>query len=215
MLRKFAHIPIFIGRDYFYKYIKYNRKEDTMNIGDKLSELRKKKGLSQEELAEQLSVTRQTISKWELNETSPNINQAKELSKLFNVSLDEMAGNGINDILSNKINKNYKILKIIMSFNIIMLILLLFIFITIFFTIAMSLDYFTVTPSGQSIEFPCFKNDNLVQFDYIINMDMNGNIKSVQGEEVVNFSKYSDGNELATAINDYYENIGGRCGTVK
>ena len=185
-----------------------------MNIGDKLVELRKKKGLSQEDLAENLNVTRQTIYKWELNETSPNINQAKEISKLFNVSLDELVGNNISDILINKMNKNDKSLKVIMSFNIVMLILLLFIFITIFFTIAMSLDYFSVSPTGQGIEFPCFNNDNSMRYDYAINMDMDGNILSIQGEEVVDFSMYNDGNELAAAINNYYETIGGSCGTI-
>lgn len=185
-----------------------------MNIGDKLVELRKKKGLSQEELAEKLNVTRQTISKWKLNQTSPNISQAKEISRLFNVSLDELVSNNINDILITKINKNDKSLKVIMSFNIVMLILLLFVFITIFFTIAMSLDYFSVSPTGQGIEFPCFNSDNSMRYEYAINMDMDGNILSVQGEEVIDFSMYSDGNELAAAINLYYESIGGRCGTL-
>ena len=185
-----------------------------MNIGDKLVELRKKTGLSQEELAEKLNVTRQTISKWELNETSPNISQAKEISKLFNVSLDELTHNNISDILINKMNKNDKSLKVIMIFNIVMLVLLLFIFITIFFTIAISLDYFSVTPTGQAIEFPCFNSDNSAVYDYTINMDMNGNILSIYGDEVIDFSMYSDGNELAGAINSYYENIGGKCGTL-
>lgn len=186
-----------------------------MNIGDKLVELRKKKGLSQEELAEKLDVTRQTISKWELNETSPNINQAKEISKLFNVSLDELVGNNISDILINKMNKNDKSLKVIMSFNIVMLILLLFIFITIFFTIAMSLDYFSVSPTGQGIEFLCFNSDNSMRYDYAIKMDLDGNILSVQGEDVIDFSLYSDGNDLAGAITSYYESIGGKCGTLE
>ena len=185
-----------------------------MKIGNKIATLRKKKGLSQEEIADKLNVTRQTISKWELNETSPNINQAKEISKLFNISLDELVGNNINDILINKINKNDKSLKVIMSFNIVMLILLLLVFITIFFTIAMSLDYFSVSPTGQGIEFPCFNSDNSMRYDYAINMDMDGNILSVQGEEVIDFSKYNDGNDLASAITSYYEDIGGKCGTL-
>ena len=184
-----------------------------MNIGDKLVELRKKKGFSQEDLAEKLDVTRQTISKWELNETSPNISQAKEISRLFNVSLDEFCGNNISDILINKMNKNDKSLKVIMTFNIFMLILLFFIFITIFFTVAMSLDYFSVSPTSQGIEFPCFNSDNSMRYDYAINMDMDGNIISVVGEKVIDFSKYSDGNTLASAIGNYYESIGGKCGT--
>ena len=59
-------------------------------MNEKLSELRKKNNLTQEELAEKLNVSRQTISKWELGETSPNISQAHEISKLFNISLDEL-----------------------------------------------------------------------------------------------------------------------------
>ena len=49
-----------------------------MEIGNKILELRKKANLSQEQLAEKINVTRQTISKWELNETTPDIKQAKE-----------------------------------------------------------------------------------------------------------------------------------------
>ena len=47
-----------------------------MNLGNKIGYLRKKKNLSQEELAEMIGVTRQTISKWELGDTTPDINQA-------------------------------------------------------------------------------------------------------------------------------------------
>ena len=57
---------------------------------DKLSKLRKGKNLTQEALAEKLNVTRQTISKWELGETSPNIEQVKEIAKVFNVSIDSL-----------------------------------------------------------------------------------------------------------------------------
>ena len=78
----------------------------------------------------------------------------------------------------------------------------------------MSLDYFSVSPTGQGIEFPCFNSDNSMRYDYAINMDMDGNILSIQGEEVIDFSMYSDGNELAGAITSYYESIGGRCGTL-
>ena len=49
-----------------------------MEIGNRILELRKESKLSQEQLAEKMNVTRQTISKWELNETTPDIKQAKE-----------------------------------------------------------------------------------------------------------------------------------------
>ena len=61
-----------------------------MKFNENLIMLRKKAGLSQEELGYKLNVTRQTISKWETNETLPDIYQAKRLSKLYNLSLDEL-----------------------------------------------------------------------------------------------------------------------------
>lgn len=64
-----------------------------MDIGKNILKLRKKQGLSQEQLAEKMGVTRQTISNWELEESSPDIKQAKELSKIFNVSLDQLVNN--------------------------------------------------------------------------------------------------------------------------
>ena len=60
------------------------------NLGNKIMKLRKSQALSQEELGEQLNVTRQTVSKWELGETTPEINKLKEMAKIFNVSVDEL-----------------------------------------------------------------------------------------------------------------------------
>ncbi len=50
-----------------------------MNLGNKILQLRKKNGLSQEQLGEKVEVTRQTISNWELGETTPNPEQLKKL----------------------------------------------------------------------------------------------------------------------------------------
>lgn len=60
-----------------------------MNLGNNLFQARKKAGLSQEAVAEKLGVSRQTISKWETDETVPDIYQAKRLAKLYHLSLDE------------------------------------------------------------------------------------------------------------------------------
>ncbi|WP_330362499.1 helix-turn-helix transcriptional regulator [[Clostridium] dakarense] len=51
-------------------------------------DLRKKSGLSQEEVAEKLNVSRQTVSKWETDQTVPELTKAKLLSQLYNVSYD-------------------------------------------------------------------------------------------------------------------------------
>ena len=61
-----------------------------MNLGNNLFQARKKAGLSQESVAEKLGVSRQTISKWETDETIPDIYQTKKLAKLYNLTLDEL-----------------------------------------------------------------------------------------------------------------------------
>ena len=61
-----------------------------MRLGESLFQARKKRGLSQEAVAEQLGVSRQTISKWETDETLPDIRQSKRLSVLYGLSLDEL-----------------------------------------------------------------------------------------------------------------------------
>ena len=61
-----------------------------MNFGKKLLDARKNMNLSQEEVAEKLNITRQTVSKWESNETVPNINQVKLLAKIYKISLEEL-----------------------------------------------------------------------------------------------------------------------------
>ena len=61
-----------------------------MNLGNNLLQARKKAGLSQEMVAEKLGVSRQTISKWETDETIPDIYQSKKLAKLYNLTLDEL-----------------------------------------------------------------------------------------------------------------------------
>jgi len=85
-----------------------------MELGEKILELRKKMNFSQEELAEKVNVTRQTISKWELGETCPDIKQAKELSKIFSISLDEMVGNDISEVVVEKVSNTEKLAGLIL-----------------------------------------------------------------------------------------------------
>lgn len=61
-----------------------------MKFNERLIELRKKEGLSQEELGYKLNVTRQTVSKWELGQTTPEMDKLVEMSKVFNISVDEL-----------------------------------------------------------------------------------------------------------------------------
>lgn len=61
-----------------------------MEFNNRLYELRKRKGLSQEELANKLNVSRQTVSKWELGDTTPDMEKLVAISDLFEVTLDEL-----------------------------------------------------------------------------------------------------------------------------
>jgi transcriptional regulator with XRE-family HTH domain len=61
-----------------------------MEFNEKLQELRKKKGLTQEELGEALFVSRTAISKWESGRGYPNIDSLKDIAKFFSVSIDEL-----------------------------------------------------------------------------------------------------------------------------
>ena len=63
-----------------------------MNTKEVLYELRTKNGLSQDDLAEKVFVTRQVVSRWENGETVPNTETLKQLSKLFNVSINTLLG---------------------------------------------------------------------------------------------------------------------------
>ena len=101
-----------------------------MNLGNKITELRKKNSLSQEDVAEKVGVTRQTISKWELEETTPDIKQAKELSKIFNVSLDELTDNDVKNILVDKVSNTERlagmIIKILKGIGIFFIVIIIF-----------------------------------------------------------------------------------------
>lgn len=62
------------------------------SLGERLVELRKKHGYSQQEIADRLSVTRQTISNWECGQGAPALDKAAELAAIYRISLDELAG---------------------------------------------------------------------------------------------------------------------------
>ena len=75
-----------------------------MKLGENILKLRKQNGLSQEQLGEQIGVTRQTISNWELNETTPNPEKLNALSKVLRVSLDELLDNEVEGVLMKKVS---------------------------------------------------------------------------------------------------------------
>ena len=63
-----------------------------MEFKDHFLKLRERRGLSQQEVAEQLNVTRQAVSRWERGETTPNVDTLKQISRLMDVSLNTLLG---------------------------------------------------------------------------------------------------------------------------
>ena len=77
-----------------------------MKFGDKLVGLRKKNGLSQEELAEKLGVSRQSVSKWESNNAYPETDKIVQICNLFDCSMDDLINDQITDL--NQIERKTK-----------------------------------------------------------------------------------------------------------
>ena len=71
-----------------------------MKFGDNLKLIRKNKGMSQEELAEKVNVTRQSVSKWENGEAYPEMNNILELCKIFNCKINDLVHTDMSDITS-------------------------------------------------------------------------------------------------------------------
>lgn len=103
-----------------------------MKFNEKLVMLRKQHNLSQEQVAEKLGVARQTISKWELGETTPEMDKLIIMSELYNITLDELMkeeneGKVVNDLNNTNSQKlagmTIKILKGIGIFILIVAIL--------------------------------------------------------------------------------------------
>ena len=83
-----------------------------MEFKEKLQELRKKKGLTQEELADQLFVSRTAVSKWESGRGYPNIDSLKSISKMFSVTIDELlSGDQLLTIAEEENKKRQKTLQ--------------------------------------------------------------------------------------------------------
>ncbi len=89
-------------------------------LSEKLLALRKKNGFSQQELADRLSVTRQTISNWECGNGAPALDKAAELAVLYQISLDDLIGNQVGIVVrrnrpSNRLLKSLEGRRVKMS----------------------------------------------------------------------------------------------------
>ena len=189
-------------------------------IGNKILSLRKGNGLSQEMLADKLKVTRQTISNWELGVTVPDLKQAGELAKIFNVSLDDLIDNNIKDIQISEFNssrndskKIFKILKIIgVSILIILFLILILVVSSMVFA-----DYFSTGPTGQGVSTTCYYKDEYIYYE-VWEDYQGGNVYLItENNEIKDKFKpydYFNSNKMFNDIMDYIEFNGGECNII-
>ena len=186
-----------------------------MEFGKKIMDLRKKNGLSQEELAEKVGVARQTISKWELGETSPDLKQAKELSKIFNVSLDELTDNDIKDILVEKTSNTEKLAGIILK---LMKFVVIFIIVVPILLISLRIIFKNIHENNSGrlmdVNIECTLYNEIYGYNFIY-YETTGEIKEAGGDgyliNITDADKSSDVYQVLDKIDAYVKNNGGTC----
>ena len=186
-------------------------------LGEKIISERKKCKLSQEDLAEKLGITRQTISNWELNETSPDLKQASKLCDIFNISLDELTGKE-NAILTrlDKTESNSKlIIKLVKTVGI-TLGTLIFILLCIVSIYIYSTNYYTAEPTATGEGKICYYNGKISDYtvmknnsDGSLSYDI-GDINIMNDLDLYNI-KTGDPKEVLEKIVKYIKDNGGTC----
>lgn len=187
-----------------------------MNLGNKIMTLRKKNNMSQEELAEKVGVTRQTISKWELEETSPDITQAKTLSNIFKVSLDELVNNDLNSIIVEKVSNTEKLAGIIIkTLKVFGLLAIAFILLMIFLVVIFSIDNDGLRDNTivGKYELNCTLDDE--NYAYSVEYNKNFQIISIGGDAFISnhidVEGMGDANKAIAHIEDYFKDHNGKC----
>lgn len=186
-------------------------------LGEKIISERKKCKLSQEDLAEKLGITRQTISNWELNETSPDLKQASKLCDIFNISLDELTGKG--NVILTKLDKTEEqsklIIKLVKTVGI-TLGTLIFILLCIVSIYIYSTNYYTAEPTATGEGRFCYYNGKISNYtvmknnsDGSLSYDI-GDINIMNDLDLYNVKK-GEPKEILEKIVKYIKDNGGTC----
>lgn len=179
-----------------------------MKLGNLILKYRKKYHLSQEALAKEIGVTRQTISKWELNETTPDLKQAIKLAELFNISIDELIKENKIDHIPPKERKNKHIKFTFICYLLLLLLIILLVSITFYY-----LGY-NLTIARSSFAIVCTLEDK--EYSLNITYDDTHDILMTEGSEYIfnniyNRKKHKNTIDLITDINNYFKERDGYC----
>ena len=182
-----------------------------MKLGKKILELRKKKGFTQEQLGEKVNVTRQTISNWELEETTPNPEQLKLLSKVLNISIDELLDNDIQNVVVEKVSNTEKlaglVLKVLKWLGIIFII---FLVIDVVALILFSISGNFVEYHGASTI--CKIEDKEYEIEFGTDKKFScKNCSNEMKEEIKKIVDFNDIDSSMVKIEKYFESNNGTC----
>ena len=187
---------------------------ECMILGKNILKCRKKLGLSQEQLGEKIGVTRQTISNWELGETTPNIEQIKILSKILNISIDELLEMENKNLKKSKVetnknnsNKTFKTIGTIIA-------IILFLFIVIITSTMFFSNYFQTTATAGGVETTCEYKNEIIKIGVWKEYKSGNLFLNTSSQEILNNFKaynYSHEEKMLDDIVKYIENNNGKC----
>lgn len=184
-----------------------------MKLGENIFQLRKKRGISQEQLGEQINVTRQTISNWELGETSPNPEQLKLLSKTLDVSVDKLLDNEIKEFSPNKTNNHKKLSESILKIIVIVFLIFLLIDIIVFILFTFFSARSEMRKINGEYSFICTLDNE----DYLYEIEYNENYQIINagGNAYIanhtDVETYDDANRAKAHIEDWFKEHNGSC----
>lgn len=145
-------------------------------IGDRIYSLRKKLGLSQEEFANRIGVSRQVVSKWEMNQVIPLTDKLKKISEEFNISYDEIFGD------KDSIKRN-NIIRYILIFLGIIIVEVIIILIYTYILDRKDMKYRCIGTKTYYVDKIYDSDDD--NYKYVILIDGNNQVNNVKVKNVI------------------------------
>ena len=192
------------------------KKVNQEKIGKFIADLRKNKNLTQEQLAEQLNIGREAVSKWERGKTLPDYNVLKDLSNFFNISVDEILAGEKHptESIALELYKERVKLKRKISYTVIVCFLLVILFLGYyFFNQFKSVNIYIISGENNNFELSnslLVKTNENIYFNLNINSKLDYTIDNMELYSLLNGEKQfitesNDNNLFFIDYNGYNE----------
>lgn len=197
-------------------------------LGENIRELRKQKGFSQETLAEQLNVVRQTVSKWEKGYSVPDADMLEQIANLFEVPVTVLLGNEIPEepnssdtkeivkqlaIINDQLAKQSRNRRLALKIVLISVAAIVFVTLVSYFALFTLYSVERSSGSATTVELYCTLDGE--EYLYQITYDDQYKIIAAGGDQWVadhvQTEQYDDANILMAQIEDYFAIRGGTC----